>query len=50
MAKLFPDIVPKNEIVDGAVIQYVPDTLHIHIENKLGCSELFDYYAKSLAG
>lgn len=28
----------------------LPDTSHIHIENKLGCSELFDYYAKSLAG
>jgi hypothetical protein len=26
------------------------DTSHIHIENKIGCSELFDYYAKSLAG
>jgi hypothetical protein len=23
---------------------------HIHIENKLNCAELFDYYAKSLAG
>jgi hypothetical protein len=23
---------------------------HVHIENKLGCPELFDYYAKSLAG
>lgn len=23
---------------------------NIHIENKLGCTQLFDYYAKSLAG
>lgn len=56
LGNLFPFVDPdeKEHEVDG-IFQTIPrsmlpDTDHIHIENKLGCSELFEYYAKSLAG
>lgn len=56
LAELFPFIDTEAEYEGDSVLgsystEMLPaDASHINIENKLGCSELFDYYAKSLAG
>lgn len=55
---LFPEIDEEDEEDDDPGLFSLPRTRlpqlkmneHIHIENKLNCAQLFDYYGKSLAG
>ena len=57
LSDLFPEIDEDEEEDDGGLLgvslpRPTPFKMndHIHIENKLSCFQLFEYYAKSLAG